>query len=112
MDTVGGGWTGVGVNRLGPPGLMSCCVGDTGGGVAVVVAVVVVVVEGFSSSLPPQAAVSPPIAIKAPAPAKAARRPTVFDFIFFPIHPDQVSLRWSVLGDSPLSPADQLCRFH
>ena len=37
VDTVGAGWTGVGVNRLGPLGLMSFCVEDTGGGVVVVV---------------------------------------------------------------------------
>lgn len=88
VDTVGAGWTGVGVNRLGPLGLMLFCVEDTGGGVVVVV--VVVVVEGFSSPLPPHAAVSPPIAIRAPVPATAARQRTLRDLIVFPIYPDSI----------------------
>jgi hypothetical protein len=56
VDTVGAGATGVGVKRLGPPGLMLFWVEDNGGDVVVVavvvpvvvpVVVVVVVVEGF-----------------------------------------------------------------
>ena len=81
VDTVGAGARGVGVKRLGPPGLMLFWVEDTGGGGVVVLAVVpvvvvvvvVVVVEGFSCPLPPHAAVSPPIAIRAAAPATAGR---------------------------------------
>jgi len=40
VDTVGAGCTGVGVNKLGPPGLMLFCVEDTGGVVVVVVVAV------------------------------------------------------------------------
>ena len=91
VDTVGAGATGVGVKRLGPPGLMVFWVEDTGGGVVVaavvLVVVVVVVVEGFCSPLPPHAAVSPPIAIRAPAPAMAARQRTLRDLIMFPVCP-------------------------
>ena len=95
VDTVGAGCTGVGVNKLGPPGLMLFAVEDTGGVVVVVVVVVlvvvlvvvvVVVVEGFSSPLPPHAAVSPPIAIRALVPATAARQRTLRDLILFPIY--------------------------
>jgi hypothetical protein len=94
VDTVGAGCTGVGVNKLGPPGLMLFCVEDTGGVVVVVVVaivvavvvVVVVVVEGFSPPLPPHAAVSPPIAIRALVPATAARQRTLRDLMMFPIY--------------------------
>jgi len=84
VDTVGAGATGVGVKRLGPPGLTVFWVEDTGGAVVValvVVVLVVVVVEGFCSPLPPHAAVSPPIAIRAPVPATAARHRTKCDLI-------------------------------
>ena len=94
MDTVGAGWTGVGVNKLGPPGLISFCVGATGGGGGgvvvsgvVVLVVVGVVVEGCSSFLPPHAAVSPPIAIRALVPAIAARQRTLRDLMMFPYLP-------------------------
>jgi hypothetical protein len=92
VDTVGAGATGVGVKRLGPPGLMVFWVEDTGGGVVVglvvvVLVVVVVVVEGFSSPLPPHAAVSPPVAIRALVPATAARQRTLCDLIMCPICP-------------------------
>ena len=110
MDTVGAGWTGVGVNRLGPLGLMLFCVEDTGGGVVVVV--VVVVVEGFSSPLPPHAAVSPPIAIRAPVPATAARQRTLRDLIVFPIYPRPVILRRACTSVSSRKSADQHCRLH
>jgi len=101
VDTVGAGATGVGVKRLGPPGLMLFWVEDTGGGVVVVPAVVLVVVvvvvvvvvgEGFSCPLPPHAAVSPPIAIRAVAPATAARQRTLCDVITFPICPPNQQL--------------------
>jgi hypothetical protein len=73
---------------------MEFCVEDTGGAVVVVVVVavvvvVVVVVEGFSSPLPPHAAVSPPIATRALVPATAARQRTLREAIMFPIYPDR-----------------------
>src|SRR6185312_16450002 len=58
-----------------------------------VVVVVVVVVEGFCSPLPPHAAVSPPIAIRAPAPAIAAVRRTLRDLMMIPIYPRPAVLR-------------------
>src|ERR1700686_3450819 len=95
VDTVGAGCTGVGVNKLGPPGLMLFSVEDTGGVVVVVVVavVIVVVVEGFSSPLPPHAAVSPPIAIRALVPATAARQRTLRDLMMFPIYARPAVLR-------------------
>src|SRR3984893_15819025 len=111
VDTVGAGCTGVGVNKLGPPGLMLFSVEDTGGGVGVVVVavggggggvvvvgvvvvgLVVVVAEGFSCPLPPHAAVSPPFAIRALVPATAARQRTLRDLIMFPIHARPAVLR-------------------
>jgi hypothetical protein len=96
VDTVGAGCTGVGVNKLGPPGLMLFSVDDTGAVVVVVVVdvvVVVVVVEGFSAPLPPHAAVSPPIAIRALVPATAARQRTLRDLMMFPIYARPAVLR-------------------
>jgi hypothetical protein len=100
VDTVGAGCTGVGVNKLGPPGLMLFCVEDTVVVafvvvvvVVAVVVVVVVVVEGFSSPLPPHAAVSPPIAIRALVPATAARQRTLRDLMMFPIYARPAVLR-------------------
>ena len=110
VDTVGAGATGVGVKRLGPPGLMVFWVEDTGGGVVVaavvlvVVVVVVVVVEGFCSPLPPHAAVSPPIAIRAPVPATAARQRTLCDLIMCPICPPTSSYLFT-LPDPSWRPA-------
>lgn len=116
---MGAGWTGVGVNELGPPGLISFCVGETAGGVVVVGVVVLVVVgvvvEGFSSPLPPHAAVSPPIATRALVPTTAARQRTLRDLMMFPIYPRPAALR----GHEPLGTAcgspefrRSVCRLH
>jgi hypothetical protein len=75
-----GGSTWVGVNLLGPPGVICFSVGDGGGGageaeVAVVVMVVVVVVDVCGAfSPPPQAEANAPIAMMATTPANIGRR--------------------------------------